>query len=113
MCAASDLKTVPFSHSTSQTANGSVPLWVIINSCNRMTTAGTFKVVMTPCARSYRFAHISGSPGNGPEMLNAPRPKLEGFRPTGHRGGLMRRRSRTAPMCEDPARILAVVPASP
>ncbi len=34
----------------------------------------------------YRFVHTPGSPGNGPEMLGAPKPESEGFSAQPHTG---------------------------
>jgi len=48
-------------------------------SALKMTAAGTFKMAMTSCARSYRFVHTSGALGNTPEMLGAARPESKGF----------------------------------
>jgi len=43
----------------------------MINSCDRLTTVGAFKPVITPCILIYSFVHTSGSPGKIPEMLGA------------------------------------------
>ena len=70
----------------SQTADGPVPLWVTNNSCDRLITVGTFKVVITPCTLIYRFVHTPGTLGNTPEMLGAARPESEGFSAQAHMG---------------------------
>ena len=72
---------------------------------NALRTARAFR------ASYYRFVHTSGSHENSPEMLGTARSESEGFSAqlTYGSSGMLHRLSRTAPMCEDPARILAMV----
>ncbi len=58
----------------------------MINSCDRLTTVGAFKPVITPCILIYRFVHTSGRPANSLEMLGAARPETEGFSAQPHPG---------------------------
>jgi hypothetical protein len=63
----------------------------------------------------YRFVHTLSSLGNRPEMLGPAGPESEGFsvRPSRHYTVAKRQLSSTMPMCEDPARILAMVLIAP
>ena len=78
-CAASELKMSAFAQSTSWTAKEPVPLWVTINSCDRLTTVSAFKVVITPCTFIYRFVHTSGRLENAVGTLGFEDAKSAGF----------------------------------
>ena len=109
-----------------------MPLRAIVNSCDRLITAGVLTVAMTPCTLIYRFVHTQIASANILEALAFAMPKLEGIsahhnlaglawlRPEASLSSLARcsaarvqckhaRKPYKRPMCEDRVRILVMV----